>query len=121
MPTLPITFEELPIIVQGGFECGLVNGSAEISYHPDGEWFVKKIYLDGRRKLTTIAGAFAGFDHQPVEVEFDAKSPSWLYLAIWGQLTEGRFKRQIQKCIDAELCELAPVMAPQRRYELAVV
>ncbi len=103
MPTLTVTFEELPVLVLGGFEAGSLNGTAEVSYHADGEWFVKKIYLEGSRKRLTAAGAFAGFNQQSIEVEFDAKSPSWLYLAIWGQLTEGRFKRQIDKVVGAEL------------------
>ncbi len=45
------SFEELPLVIEGGFEAGLVNGSAEISYHRDGEWTIHSISLDGCKRL----------------------------------------------------------------------
>lgn len=32
LPTIEITFEELPLIVDGGFRAGLIDGKAEIEY-----------------------------------------------------------------------------------------
>ena len=50
--TLEFRFEELPLVIEGGFEAGEVSGSAEIAYHRDGEWCVRAIALDGARRLT---------------------------------------------------------------------
>ncbi|MBN8979435.1 MAG: hypothetical protein J0I08_23500 [Rhizobiales bacterium] len=45
-------FEELPLVIEGGFEAGLIAGSAEVSYFRDGEWTITGIYLDGLRMLS---------------------------------------------------------------------
>lgn len=45
-------FDELPLVIEGGFEAGLIAGSAEVSYFRDGEWTVTGINLDGQRELT---------------------------------------------------------------------
>ena len=49
--TLQFRFEELPLVVDAGFEAGEVSGSAEIGYHGDGEWCVRAIALDGAKRL----------------------------------------------------------------------
>jgi hypothetical protein len=51
---LEFRFEELPLVVDNGFEAGEVSGSAEIAYHRDGEWCVRGIALDGARRLTPV-------------------------------------------------------------------
>jgi hypothetical protein len=88
MDILTYEFEELPLVVEGGFEAGLVNGSAEIRVYDDGAWFVGSIYLDG----------FKGREQKPIEIY---GRTSGLFLAIWEQLTEGRFKDFIQAKVDA--------------------
>jgi hypothetical protein len=50
--TLLFRFEELPLLIEAGFEAGAVDGQAEIAYHGDGEWSVAAIALDGARRLT---------------------------------------------------------------------
>jgi hypothetical protein len=45
-------FDELPLVIEGGFEAGLIAGSAEVSYFRDGEWTITGVYLDGQRELT---------------------------------------------------------------------
>ena len=123
MPTTTISFEELPVLVECGLEAGNLNGGAEISFYADGEWFVKRIWLDAHRQ-TTKAERDTGlglYVTGQIDVHFDPHSPSWLYLAIWGQLTEGRFKRQIDKVVAAEIEETLPAVAPQRRHAMAVV
>jgi hypothetical protein len=65
MPTLEYEFCEMPLIIDLGFEAGLVNGSADISYHSDGEWGIRKIYLDG---FSTIKNG-GEFKRKSVEVE----------------------------------------------------
>ena len=49
--TLQFRFEELPLVVDDGFEAAEVSGAAEIGYHGDGEWCVRAIALDGARRL----------------------------------------------------------------------
>jgi len=49
--TLLFCFEELPLLIEGGFEAGDIAGSAEIAYHRDGEWSICTIALDGARRL----------------------------------------------------------------------
>ncbi|MDR3466021.1 MAG: hypothetical protein P4M07_08770 [Xanthobacteraceae bacterium] len=49
--TLEFRFEELPLVVDDGFEAAEVSGRAEISFHGDGEWCVRAIALDGARRL----------------------------------------------------------------------
>jgi hypothetical protein len=43
-------FEELPLMVEGGFQCGLINGVADISYDRDGTWSVSAVALEGHRQ-----------------------------------------------------------------------
>ncbi len=51
--TLTFQFEELPLVIDRGFEAGDIAGVAEISYHRDGEWTIGAIALDGARRLQT--------------------------------------------------------------------
>lgn len=89
-------FEELPLVVELGFEAGLVNGSADIHAEATGEWFVDKIFLDGLRK------APVGFERRPVEID----RGRWLWSAILDQLENGSFKPHVEdaveKAIDAD-------------------
>ena len=50
--TFEFSFDELPMVIEGGFEAGLIAGSAEVSYFRDGEWTITRIYLDGHRLLS---------------------------------------------------------------------
>ena len=102
---LEFTFEELPIIVDLGFEAGLVNGTATIRYHSDGEWSVREIALDGfrsrpmaERQALAINGVPAApYVTKPVIV--DRAAHAWLYLAIHEQLENGRFKILVERAI----------------------
>ena len=87
MPQITFPFEELPLIVDLGTEAGLVNGTASIHVHKDGEWFVNEIFLDGYHKKYNALG----FDAVPVEVE--RRSP--LFSLILDQLENGKFKNHI--------------------------
>lgn len=83
------TFEELPLVVEGGFEAGLVTGSAQITYwREDGctEWTVGKIYLEGHRKATEQEHAAGSRWFITRDVEINRAEQEWLYLAIFGQL-----------------------------------
>jgi hypothetical protein len=49
---LTYAFQELPLVIANGFQAGLVNGQAIITYWLDGQWGVTEIYLDGHRDRT---------------------------------------------------------------------
>lgn len=93
MSLVKFEFEELPLIVVSGVEAGLINGSANIHAHVDGEWFVDEIFLDGYRK------AAVGFELVPTEVE--RTSP--LFLLILDQLENGRFRTSVESAVAAAL------------------
>jgi|SRR3569623_1730715 len=93
MPTLEYEFDALPLLIDLGFEAGLVNGSADISYHPDGEWGIRKIYLDG---FSTIKNGGV-FKSKPVEVE---QGP--LYEMIAGRLL-GEWHEYVQDKVNEQV------------------
>lgn len=49
--TFNFEFEELPALIEGGWQCGLLSGQAEIEYSRDGSWSIRAIGLDGYRTL----------------------------------------------------------------------
>lgn len=51
MPLLKFTFEELPLVIETGYQAGLVGGEAELSYLRDGSWHIHSIALDGHKPL----------------------------------------------------------------------
>lgn len=93
MATLEYEFCEMPLIIDLGFEAGLVNGSADISYRPDGEWGIRKIYLDGS---STIKNG-GEFKRKPVEVE---QGP--LYDIIAGRLY-GEWHDRVQEKVNQQI------------------
>ncbi len=115
-------FEELPLVVDLGFEAGLVNGEATISYDDDGEWTVRSISLDGYRRRTAremnddaISGnTIYSYEQKPVEI--DRASYGWLHDAISERLEAGRFRDAIADRIEKELGE-AGVSRPDPNRE----
>jgi len=104
------TFEELSLVQEGGFEAGLVTGSAQITYwREDGytEWSVGKIYLEGVRKATAEERANGAGLFVRRDIEIDANPltdperktfASQLYLAIFGQLDGEQSWRDLIEC-----------------------
>lgn len=87
--TLQFRFEELPLVIDDGFEAGEVSGTAEIAYHGDGEWCVRAIALDGARRLpaapTPVSTATGRFLRRSVAL--DDGDP--LFLRILDRLEQG--------------------------------
>lgn len=98
MHGLTFTFEELPLIVENGFEAGLVSGEAEITYHDNGEWFVHEIYLQGYKSK---GDSIAGFERRMVEIDRDTE----LHLNILDRLERGRFADSITDMVSEELAD----------------
>ena len=121
---LKFNFEELPIIVDLGFEAGLVNGTATIGYEDGGEYFVREIALDGHRRRSIAeraesqakGRAFPMFERKSVIV--DRASYSWLYVAICDQLENGRFKNHVVDAIEADRAASRHDAADDRRDQL---
>ena len=103
-------FEELPLVVEGGFAGGLINGSALISVHSDDEWFIRRVFLDGNRKKLDAPG----FEHKPIEVDYK----SWIFLAVCDQLENGVFKQYVENAIAEEMKALGDDAADHRRERM---
>jgi hypothetical protein len=55
---LTYDFDDLPLIVNGNLQAGLVNGSALLNYWPDGDWGISEIYLDGYLAATNARQSY---------------------------------------------------------------
>lgn len=112
---IEVEFSELPIGTDLGFEFGLLNGEATISFHRDGEWVVKAISLDGHRKrspeemLALDCAALPRGKPLPERYEYrqvniDWQASPWLYGAILDQLENNEtFKDYITDRVVQEL------------------
>lgn len=110
MKILTFEFEELPLIIENGFEAAPVNGCAVLSYFDDGEWGIQSIYLDGhkRNKWTLEQRMEAirdnkvlkSFTHKRVEV--DAMTP--IHLAICSRL-DGEWAGAVQDKVMEAIAE----------------
>lgn len=94
-PTMIFVFEELPLVVdEKGFDAGPVNGEAELSYHRDGTWTIRDIWLDSHRKNDS------GYGFQRGKHRLDAGTP--LYLMIFGRL-EGEWAQRVQSSVEEQI------------------
>jgi hypothetical protein len=94
MNEITFEFDELALIVEGGFEAALIAGNATIRFENDGEWSIQSIALDGHRKRSweereRLAASSAPyvprlFERKPVHLCKD--SNPWLYGAIVDRL-----------------------------------
>ena len=108
MPFLQFTFDELPMVIDRGFEAGLVAGSAEIRYHRDGEWSIRGISLTGHRLKTgwnrpsmdEVARGVSMWDRR--EVSLDVGDP--LYSLIYHRL-ENEWRATVQEAVNARIVE----------------
>ena len=124
--TFTYTFDELPLVIENGFEACYITGDAEISYTRDGEWAIESIVFDGRRKIKRsveeyYAAAAAGvfpktWEEKPVEL--DRGTP--VYGIIYDRL-ENEWRDQVDEAVQGQLEEdricAADDYADQRRDE----
>lgn len=106
--TLNFQFEELPLVMEGGFQAADVTGSAEIAYHRDGEWTIRTIALDGARRLSHSAQEIAtaarsgnslpAFERRPVALD----EGDTLYLRIYHRL-EHDWRDRVQDAVIEQL------------------
>jgi hypothetical protein len=102
--TFSFSFEELPLLIEAGFEAGLVDGEAEITYHRDGEWSVSAIYLNGARERSKAEREAMReptiFERKPVEVD----AGTFLFNAILHRL-EHEWVLRVQDALDEDRFE----------------
>jgi hypothetical protein len=104
MSEIEYRFEELALIIEDGFEAALINGTATIGYHEDGEWSVREIALDGFRPrpkddpCPLIGGMF---ERKPVALCRD--SHPWLYGAIVDRLESEPRRSSIAEAVEQAL------------------
>lgn len=114
---LNFDFDELPLVIEGGFEAGIIAGSAEVSYFPDGEWSIGAINLDGHRRRSveeSAAAVEAGkpvpmFERKPVELDVGTS----LYLAIYSRL-ETEWRNKVQDAVIEAIAEDRECAAEER-------
>jgi hypothetical protein len=120
--TLHFCFEELPLLIEAGFEAGDMTGSAEISYHRDGEWSIRAIALDaGRRRSPAemLAAArsdrpLSNFERRPLRLE----EGDPIYLRIYHRLEHewrGRVETAVIDQLAADRDSAADERADYRR------
>lgn len=110
-------FEELPLIIQNGYEAGLVNGVAHLTYDREGFWNIEAISLDGYRSSPTDK------DGKPLDrykqTFLDAGTP--IYLAIYDRL-ESEWSEKVGTHVHEAIAEdrecAAETRADARRDEM---
>lgn len=120
MSRLNFGFDDLPLITEYGFQAALINGSAEIEFDVSGEWWVPAISLDGHRWATKDERAQHG-TYVRQSVPLNQQESPWLYNAIVGALSDGRFKDIIDGKVADQLghdgVSIAPMDAEHRVSE----
>lgn len=109
MPTFNFEFEDLPLVIEGGYEAGLVAGFAEVSYSRSDayDWTIVDIALDGHRAsslyeaiLEAEGGATASPRRKPVYL--DSTSP--IHGMIYHRL-ENEWQKKVQRAVDDQIAE----------------
>lgn len=109
--TLIFTFQELPLTIDKGFEAGLVNGQAEITYNSDVWSFcVSGLWLDGYKEVEyteeqkmvakLIDKDLPLFETKLVNVD----AGSWLDTTICGRLY-AEWSHKVHEAIREQLAE----------------
>lgn len=97
--TLDFHFEDLPLVMEAGFEAAEVSGAAEIAYHGDGEWCVRAIALDATRRLSPSDALTTGARFARTRLALDDGDP--LFLRILDRLEHGWASRVGDAVADA--------------------
>ncbi len=106
--TLEFEFDELPLIIDLGFDAAIISGMADISYPPDGEWSVSAIYVDGYRERSLVEKAKmrgdgivpTSFEKKLVEIE----RGSWMFDTIARRL-ENEWRDKVQNAVNEAIGE----------------
>ena len=129
MGMLTFEFEELPLLIDLGFEAGPVYGSAEISFSRDGEWGIESIALDGHKKLyhtleDRISAALAGkrlppFEDKPVILEVGSPLHTIIYDRLdsdWRDAVQDRVNEQIAEDRQCAADDYADFKRDERKH-----
>lgn len=98
---LRFPFEELPLVIEQGWEAGLVNGEANVRYERDGEWDVTAIALDGYRAKRS--GYLIEWQHKPIVL--CPREHEQLRATILDRLESEPWRARIQDAVNKELAE----------------
>lgn len=103
--TLEFEFDELPLIIDLGFDAAIISGMADISYRADGEWSVSAIYVDGYRERSLVErakmrGDGTRFEKKLVEIE----RGSWMFDTIARRL-ENEWRDKVQNAVNEAIGE----------------
>ena len=92
---LDFDFQDLPLVTDLGVGAGLIEGRASINVWGFNDWSVSGISLVGYR------------DNKPVYVSITNDEHGQIYRAVYDQLENGEFKKQIEGQIERDLREAA--------------
>lgn len=117
-------FDDLPLIIEGGFEDQGVRGEAEISYFPDGEWAIKAIGIEVSRFKSAEEMRATGITSKWVRKMhwLDAGTP--LFLIIYHRL-EHECRDAVNEAVLDEIANNSPAAwiadhrADLRKHEVA--
>lgn len=90
-------FEELPLIVRGNLQAGLISGTALLNYWPDGTWGISELYLDGFQPAANPRG----FVRQPYPLE----RGTFLHTTILDRLSHGEWFKRAQDFVNNTIDE----------------
>ena len=124
MKSFLFSFDDLPLVIENGFEACYITGDADISYTRDGEWAIESIVFDGRRKIkrsiedymeAAAKGVFPKtWEEKPVEL--DRGTP--IHSIIYDRL-ENEWRDQVDEAVQGQIEEdricAADDYADQRR------
>jgi hypothetical protein len=92
--TIRHTFEEVPLVTEGGFAAFLVTVDAEISFWADGSWTIVGLMSEGYRPRQC-----GGFDTKFVPI--DVAHP--LFGMLLHELEHGSFRKHVDEAVREEL------------------
>ena len=92
--TLTYSFSDLPLIIDGPFEDNGVEGEAEVSYFPDGEWSILSVSIEVSRRKSPDEMEATGITSNRTYKQhvLDAGSP--LDLIIRDRIENGKYLRR---------------------------
>ncbi len=106
MKSFTYLFEELPLVMTGGYSACDITGFAEIAYDAGGAWSVQRIGFDGFRARASAAPATGPDQPQPrferAPVWLDAGDP--IELIIYDRL-EHEWSARVQRQVDDRICD----------------
>lgn len=112
-------FDELPVVQRGTLSAADVNGTAEVVCHPGGGWRLRRVTLDGFRKLEPSSSELVSAARQGralprfVREQIELNEDDPIFLRIHHQLTHP-WRDHVDDEVMAHLAALRRASSDQR-------